>query len=119
MFVLTRDHAYDWPVDVKVPVDGGRFETRAFTARFRIPAKARMDELFRTSGSATAKAFPNDFDLAREVLVGWKDVEDETGGPLAFDDQNRDALLSVPYVLSAIIEAYLGSLYGQAARRKN
>lgn len=32
---LETGYAADWPVKVQVPVDGGTFETREFSARFR------------------------------------------------------------------------------------
>lgn len=109
MFKLKTEHTYSWPVTVQIPADGGKFTKATFDAAFKVIPQDRIDAILR-GGNVDAE-------LLREVTEGWKGIQDENGNDLPFSEAARDTLLSVPYVRSALVEAYLDSLSG--ARRKN
>lgn len=112
MFVLKESEEFDWPVDVKVPVGGGKVKTQRFTARFRPVPSARQDEI-------------NDLPITRqnvaqgrECLVGWgDDIQGEDGEPLEFSEEARDSLLDIVYVAAAVARAYWDAMSGKAARK--
>lgn len=108
MFKLCVSHTYDWPVDVKVP-DGGQYKTETFTARFKVIPQDRWDELVAGQNVDAA--------VVKDVLVGWADIADEQGQPLPFDGSSLEQVLGVPYVRTALVQAYMASLAG--AREKN
>ena len=108
MFKLTDVYEFDWPVTVKKPVDGGKFAAESFTVRFLMVPRARLVELARDGG----------FDLLREVVVGWRDVNGEGDAAIAFTEEAREQLIAIPYVRAPLIDAYTDAIEGKA-RRKN
>jgi hypothetical protein len=112
MFKIAQSAEYTWPVTVEVPTDGGRSDKATFDARFKRLTQTRMDEIRKGISNAEI----NDADLAREVLVGWTGVVDDSG-EVPYSEAARDRLLDIPMVSAAVVMALLGSLSG--ARRKN
>lgn len=113
MFKLTEDYAFDWPVAVQKPVDGGSFQTERFTARFVLIPHREVEDVL------TGRVENVDEDFLAKVFVGWgDDVMDEDGSPIVFTPEARSRLLSIPYVRSAIARAYFDAMLG-GARRKN
>jgi len=112
MFKIAQSPEYSWPVEVNLPVDGGRTEKATFDATFRRLTQSRIDEIRKAVDANEMR----DSDLAREALVGWAGVVDESG-EVPYSEAARDRLLDVPTVASAIVMALLSSLAG--ARRKN
>ena len=110
MFVLKEDHSYEWPVDVKVPIDG-KYKHHKFFATFRVLPNERIEEM---SDNEVA-----DKKVIEEVLAGWREVKDEDGGDIEFSSETRDALLAIPYVLVALGRAYYESIVGEKYRTKN
>jgi len=55
------------------------------------------------------------------VLVGWDEeaFKDETGANIPFNEDNKDLVLSVPYVRSALVKGFFESISGKAFKRKN
>lgn len=112
MFKFPKDGLFeaDWGVQVYVPVDGGRHQIQKFTARFKVLSQ---EELKGITGDS-------DFDdeMLNKILIGWgEDLVDDAGQPLPFNEENKKAVLDIPFVRLAIIRAY-----GEAvanARRKN
>ncbi len=114
MFKLQQSDSYSWPIKVKMPTDGGRFIEQTFDAVFkRLPA-SKTKELVEAESM-------NDIEFAKSVIVGWKGITDDNGAEVPFSEGTRDALLDVPSVATAIVEAYLMSASGQkdGAKRKN
>ena len=113
MFVLTDDYTYLWPVKVAVPTSG-EHKTQEFEARFRLVSTERAKELF---GDIAAVPSGERLDaFLREALVGWTGVSGESGGELAFTEENRDRLIGIPYVCAALSEAYGESISGRAEK---
>jgi hypothetical protein len=113
MFVFREKRAFDWPVAVVYPVDGGKTEEQRFVARFEISGNDLTDagRIGRLEGEEAAR------DFLERTLVGWSDIRTETGEELPFSPENRDALLADPFVLGGIAQAIAECLSG--ARAKN
>jgi acyl-coenzyme A thioesterase PaaI-like protein len=112
MFKL-QDHAeYDWPVEIHQPTDGGEKLVAKCTIRFRAASQDDQDAYSDRRISET--------EFARKIIVGWgKDVADEEGVSLEFNDENRDRLLKVPYVRGSIVMTYLKSVSGLAQAKNS
>lgn len=108
MFVISQKASYSWPVEVHFPVDGGKTERQTFDAEFKRLTQTRITEI-RT---AIENGATSDFELTREILVGWEGVTDGNGEAVPFSERSRDQLLDVPLVAAAVIMAWLGSLTG-------
>lgn len=113
MFKIVQSPTYTWPVTFNIPVDGGRAEKQTFDGMFKRISQSRIEEL----RLQIERGEITDSNLAREVLVGWKGVLDDSGEEMPFSEGARDMLLDVPLVASAVVVSFLESLSG--ARRKN
>ncbi len=111
MFVIAENPTFAWPVNVRVPQDGGTWKVQTFQARFKVMSTDGLAEVLKSPDG--------DRDLSQSVLVGWDQINDASGQAVAFSEEARDALLQVPYVRSAIVAAYLESMAGKKAFVKN
>lgn len=109
MLKLKPNATFHWPVKVQVPQDGRHVEN-VFKATFKQVDRDRFIDV--QNGDPTAEQT-----LLDDVLVGWDGVGDEDGNPLDFTPENRRALLQVPYVRTAVIEAFFEGIGGR--KRKN
>jgi len=123
-FVLKQSASYSWPVSVKLPADGGKFEKQTFDAEFKRLPQARINEI-QAEVQARIKAAENnelleggitDQSIAAEILVGWSGIVDDEGDEIAFTNANRDQLLDVPTVAAAVILSYFDSIAGNKAK---
>lgn len=123
-FVLKQSTTYSWPVTFKLPADGGKFEKQTFDAEFKRLPQARINEI-QVEVQARVKASErnesttdgiNDQSIADEILVGWSGVVDGDGDEVPFSAANKQQLLDIPTVASAIIVAYFDSLTGVKAK---
>ena len=112
-FVLKQSDTYRWPVQVDMPVDGGRHERHTFDGEFKRITQSRVREM----GELIETGDLIDSDLVREVLIGWDGVNDEDGNPIKFSQKTLDQLVDVPMLATAISKAFFESLAG--AKRKN
>lgn len=110
MFKLAASPVYFWPVSVSLPTDGGKFEKSTFDAQFKRIPQSRIDAIFRADDV-------KDEEVARELLVGWRGVTDDSGEDVPFSEAAREQLFNVPGVRAAVIKSYLESLSG--AKQKN
>ena len=119
-FVLKQSTSYSWPVSFKLPTDGGKFEKQTFDAEFKRLPQARINEI-QIEVQARIKAAErnesitdsiSDQSIAEELLVGWSGVVDGDGDEVPFSEVNKQQLLAVATVASAIIVAYFDSLTG-------
>jgi hypothetical protein len=113
MFVLSQSQSYFWPVEIEMPVSGGKFEKSTFDAEFKRLAQSRIKEILKQLGESDY----GDSDLCKEVLVGWKGILDENKAEVPFSESARDQLLDVAVVAGCIVKAFFASLNG--AKRKN
>jgi hypothetical protein len=113
-FVVKKDKSYTWPCTISEPVDGGTFNDQKVKVKFKMLSQTRIDEIVKNEAE-------EDADILSEVIIGW-DAEafrDETGEVLEYNDDNRDLILSVPFVRSALIKGFFESVSGKAFKRKN
>lgn len=109
MFILQKMANYAWPIEFKLPTDGGKYAKHSFEAVFKVLSQSKLTELLNAKDSDD-KAF------CREVVVGWKGMKDESGQDLAFSATALDELLEVPTLATAIATAYLESIAGAKAK---
>jgi len=113
MFVFKKERAFDWPVEVLLPEDGGKERVEKFTVRFSISSEALGD-------AALTEDFAEE-ETARErlsrMIIGWDGIKTEDGGDLPFGPINLEALLRDPFVVAGIAKALAECLSG--ARAKN
>ena len=108
-FKLVTDRVVEWPVVIKVPVNGGATQDQRMTAHFKIVDMDRFRQLtFDNDGDDI------DRDLLREVLVNWgDDVCDEDDKPLPFSHELREQLISSIAATSALVKAYSDVINGR------
>ena len=106
-FVLKKVSTYKWPVEVSVPVDGGKFKKETFTAIFKKMSRSAFNELIDEGDDA----------LVDQIIEGWEGIKDEDGEEVPFCAGTKKELFDDPYVLRALIESYTDSITG--ATEKN
>jgi len=119
-FVLKQSSSYVWPVTVKLPINGGKFEKQTFDAEFKRLPQTRINKLqvevqARVKSSErneTADDSISDQSIAEELLIGWSGVLDEDGDEVPFTESMKQQLLDIPTMATAIIVAYFDSLIG-------
>lgn len=107
MFVLSQSQSYSWPVTVELPTSGGKFEKSTFDAEFKRVSQSRIKEIQKQIEANEI----TDSDFCRDVLVGWKGIQDESG-EIPFSEGARDRLIDVALVAGAIVKAFFTSLAG-------
>ena len=113
MFKIQEQRTVTWPVQVRIPADGGRFEKADFQVEFALLDQARIDEILNTEDRSTSM----DVAFLREVVTGFRDVRREDGNEMAFSAENLGMLLGIPYVRNAMIDAFFSCISGR--RRGN
>ena len=119
-FVLKQSSSYVWPVTVKLPISGGKFEKQTFDAEFKRLPQARINKIqievqARIKSSERNEATDDsisDQTIAEELLIGWSGVLDEDGDEVPFRESMKQQLLDIPTLATAIIVAYFDSLTG-------
>ena len=116
MFRLAPVASFQRTVTVHVPLTDGadRTDRQSFVARFRVldPDEAKAFDARRRAMTAADLA-DDPHALLRLVLIGWDEVTDEAGKPMPFSADARDALLALPWVPPALIEAWRAGLAGE------
>ncbi len=108
MFKLALVKTVSWPVDVKIPQDGGKTKEVRFTAKLEILSNEEYNDVL-VNGN-----------LLKRVLVGWEGVLPEDGNePVPFSDEAKAQMLEIPYVCAGLLNAYTQAAGGREAARKN
>ena len=102
-FVLKQSASYSWPVKFDVPEDG-HYRRETFEVQFKNISQSRFQELI-------------DFDIVREVVVGWSGILNEKNEEMPFTKARFEKLLDVLGLATAIATAFIESRTG--AKRKN
>ena len=105
---------YCWPVEIRVPRDGGRWKKETFEVEFLNISQSRMNELIEGSEDQTL----GDSGLWLEVLRGWSGIVDDEDKEIPFTAENLQSVLDVPGVAQALITALMESRLGGQARKK-
>ena len=113
-FVIKKEKSYIWPITISEPVDGGSFNDQKVRVKFKMLAQSRIDEVIKNEAE-------EDADILTDVLIGWDDgaFKDESGADLVFNADNKDLILSVPFVRSALIKGFFASIAGKQLKIKN
>ena len=103
-FVLDQRPFYKWKVDINVVVDG-KESTESFIALFKNVTQSRFKEMIKMVEEKQLE----DVDVAKEILLGWEGLEMSDGSEVPFNKSNRDKLLDVRGVATAISFAFVES----------
>lgn len=124
MFVFKKACEFKWPVRIQVPEER-RVVTKEVTGVFTTVPPERVQQIvreaindFSDAGRGADGQANADLRLMREVLAGWEGVVDEDKQPIEFTDEAREALMAVPYIRAAFVEAYNHGANG-GAKAKN
>lgn len=112
-FVISQSQTYVWPVEINLPVDGGKYNKSTFDAEFARVPQTRVEELV----GSIAEGVVNDREICREVIKGWRGVVDDDRSEIPFSPSMLDELLEIPTVAMSLVKAWMESLTG--AKRKN
>lgn len=114
-FIIKKIQEYFWNITISEPVDGG-FSDQKVRVKFKMLKQERIDEIIKNEAE-------EDADILDEVLVGWDEqsFKDEQGNNLVFSQENKDLVLSVPFVRTAMVKGFFASIAGkkQAVKTKN
>ena len=103
-FVLDQRPSYKWKVEIDVAV-GKKTETQHFYAEFKNISQSRLQKMM----NQVANQEMLDVDVAKEILIGWEGMELSDGTEVEFNKKNRDMLLDVRGVATAISFAFVES----------
>jgi len=120
-FVLKQSASYTWPVPLLIPVDGGRREKHSFDAEFKRLPQSRINEIIKLAralelGRGDDESL-DDKTAAREVLIGWAGITDDSGKDVPFSEAALDQLLEIPTIAGQIIRAWFNSM--EVAKKGN
>lgn len=124
-FILAAaDGSYLWPVSVPVPIDGGRFDSFTFDARFKRLSQDRIEELTTAAlkrvkqlqAGEEPEGGASDRIIAEELLIGWAKVQDDAGAEVPYSESAKDQLLQFPGAAAAIVLAWYDSINGKKAK---
>lgn len=113
-FVISKATKYSWPVQLEIPVDGGKHEKQTFDAEFKRIPQSKIKEIL---DGIKSESITDDVALARDLMVGWAGVKDNENNDIPFSEKSFSELLDIPGVAGAIVKTFFESLAG--ARRKN
>lgn len=115
MFVIKKTNSYTWPVKCESAVNGGKFEKETFEVEFkRIPDSEVKKALGLVPVEERKQKMDKEF--CKEIVLGWKDVKDESGEDVPFSQTALDTLLEFPGVARSIVEAFLESIAGSKVK---
>jgi hypothetical protein len=110
-FKLKAADVFTWPVKAKVPNDG-KYETVNFEVTFNVLSQAEINDLV---GDGEAGSAVRLFNKAIASFTGI-DVEDADGDLVTDEDERRDILLSKPFFVNAISDAWAAGLRGSRSK---
>lgn len=110
MFILELSKTYFQAVSLRLPTEDAKSKTVGFEAEFK-----RLSATEHTALMKRAKVEElSDADVAREIVVGWRQVRSASGDELPFSKEALERLLDVQGAGTAICAAYVASV-SQAA----
>lgn len=110
MFSLMTTPSYFAPVSVSLP---GEPRPHSFEVKFLRLGQEDIQTTFQRASEGEL----DDAAFCREVVIGWRGVQEEDGTPAEFNATALDDLLSIYPVAAAIVKSYTESLSG--AKLKN
>lgn len=110
MFTLKPDDMFSWTVKAKVPIEG-KHTTVQFDAKFRTLSQPRIAELLGedTEGGSLR--------VLNEALISFTlDVVDGDGEEVTDAEERREMLLSYPYFVEAVSNAFTAGISGHRSK---
>jgi hypothetical protein len=109
-------------VPLLIPTNGGRREKHSFDAEFKRLPQSRINEIAKLAratelGRASEDDMLDDKAAAREILIGWSGITDDSGKDVPFSEAALDQLLDIPTIAGQIIKAWYGSM--EVAKKGN
>jgi hypothetical protein len=118
-FRYIKDRSVTVPVTVSEPSDGGAQKV-TMRVRYRLLTNSQFEEFHRRLREAPDEDISAKKRIIDEVLikhiVGWDDVLDESGAPLAFSPEVLRALLDLPYLREALEAGLYSESRGASAK---
>lgn len=126
-FFLEQPDSYLWPVNLKIPQDGGRFRSFTFEVKFKRVSQERRETLGRQLLVQKGRIEAGDIDgeiltprqIADELVVGWAGIMDSEGPDaeeVPFSETTKAQLLNIGDVADAILAAWNDSIPGAKAK---
>lgn len=112
-FAISQSTTYTWPVEIKLPADGGQYTKHTFDAEFARTPQSEIEKII----SGLTQSDLTDADVCTKILKGWKGITGDDGADLPFSPTTLAQVLDIPTVAMSIIKAWMESLTG--ARSKN
>lgn len=109
MFKLQKIEQIRWPVEVRIPRDGGKTTRATFHCMYRVLEQPEIDELTRESA--------NDAEFLARVIVDWEGVMDAHDQSMPCTPDNIATLCRVVYVRQAMLSGFFRAQSG--ATEKN
>jgi len=103
-FVLDQSPTYKFKVDINI-VSNGKETTESFIALFKNVTQSRFKEMIKMVEEKQIE----DVDVAREVLMGWEEMENADGTDVKFNKENLDKALDVMGFATAVGFAFMES----------
>jgi len=98
MFKVTKLDSLLWPVEIDMPRDNGTAETDTHRVKIRYRYLSTADYEEATSA---VLAIGSDVDY-RQFVLGWEDVFDADGKPMAFSKAALDEVMQERWIAAAI-----------------
>jgi len=103
-FVLDQRPFYKWKVDIIV-VNDGKESKESFIALFKNVTQSRFKEMIKMVEEKQLE----DVDVAKEVLIGWEEMENSDGTDVEFNKSNLNKALDVMGFATAVGFAFMES----------
>ena len=102
------------------PDKAGAIVEQVFEARFQAVSRERAQEITAAFAALETQAEreAHEFDLAKEFMVDWRNVEGADGKEAPFSQDSFLKALGYPWFRTAVYEAYTQAMSGEA-RAKN
>ena len=121
-FRIVDTYCFWWPVTVRIPDpdQAGAIVEQRFEARFQAVARERAKEITTAFAALETpqEREAHEFDLAKEFMVDWRDVEGADGKEVPFSQDSLIEALEYPWFRTGVYEAYTQAMSGEA-RVKN
>ncbi len=115
-FTIKKRESYCWTVEHAIEKREGKTELMVFDAEFRALPSSRIDALLQRARDAQV----NDVAFLDEILIGWHGLRAEDGTEFAHSEEHLRQLLEVfPGITAALMRAWVDSVVGGGAARKN
>lgn len=106
MFNIDVSPSYWWPVKFSLPrVTGATYDTFSFDVEFKRLTMSEATAL----GRRVEEEKLSDSQVATELMIGWKGVQDGNGAPVPFSEHALRRALDVPNLASAVVSTFFES----------